>query len=154
MSAVFAPKHILVATDFEDCSRHAMALGAELAQRFEARVTLLHVWTVPPPVYAGALAWPLAGALAGARAALDRAHAELDLLFGAGVRPRTTALLAAGIPADVILATAAAERADLVVLGTHGRRGLSRVFLGSTAARVVRESAAPVLTVGRAAGSG
>ncbi|MBX3232535.1 MAG: universal stress protein [Labilithrix sp.] len=144
--APFAPKHILVATDFEDASRHAEDLAVALAAEFGARITLLHVWTAPPPVYAGAFAWPIEGVEAAARAALERRLASLRQRHA-----RSEAMLAGGHPADVILATAAADHADLIVMGTHGRRGLPHIVLGSTAERVLRQSNIPVLTTGATA---
>jgi universal stress protein A len=62
-------------------------------------------------------------------------------------RVRAQAIFAEGLPADEILRAARRARADLIVMGTHGRTGVSRVFMGSVAERVVRESRCPVLTV-------
>ena len=60
---------------------------------------------------------------------------------------RAKGLLLEGIPHDRIVRAARSTRADLIVLGTHGRTGLGRVFLGSVAARVVTLAPCPVLTV-------
>ena len=60
---------------------------------------------------------------------------------------RAKGLLLAGIPHDRIVRAARSTRADLIVLGTHGRTGLGRLFLGSVAARVVTLAPCPVLTV-------
>jgi nucleotide-binding universal stress UspA family protein len=62
-----------------------------------------------------------------------------------GVRVRT--VLADGTPFDRIVRIARAEKAGLIVMGTHGRTGLGRFFLGSVAERVVATSPVPVLTV-------
>jgi nucleotide-binding universal stress UspA family protein len=64
-----------------------------------------------------------------------------------GERVRVRTMLVEGLPADEILRAARRARADLIVMGTHGRTGVSRVFMGSVAERVVRESRCPVLTV-------
>jgi universal stress protein A len=56
-----------------------------------------------------------------------------------------------GVPAGEIVEAAAAERADMIVIGTHGRTGLGRFLLGSVAERVVRTAPCPVLTVRRPA---
>jgi len=61
--------------------------------------------------------------------------------------PRTDAVFRQGTPFDVILDVAKSEGCDLIVIGTHGRRGVARVLLGSVAERVVRLSPVPVLTV-------
>jgi len=60
---------------------------------------------------------------------------------------RASALLLEGMPHEVIARAARSRKADLVVIGTHGRSGLAKLFLGSVAARVVATSARPVLTV-------
>jgi nucleotide-binding universal stress UspA family protein len=78
---------------------------------------------------------------------LADAHAYLDEFTPAlqGVAHR--ALIRLGDPAEEILAVATAETADLVVLATHGRRGLNRLIMGSTTETVLRKSAVPVLTL-------
>ena len=60
---------------------------------------------------------------------------------------RYETLVISGDPAERVLETARGLAADLIVMGTHGRKGLSRLVLGSVAERVVRESPVPVLTV-------
>lgn len=62
-------------------------------------------------------------------------------------RVRVKAIVVEGLPPREILRSARRTRADLIVMGTHGRTGVSRLFLGSVAERVVRESRCPVLTV-------
>jgi nucleotide-binding universal stress UspA family protein len=81
------------------------------------------------------------------RAEADR---EMDRLIkqavNAGV-PTNVALVEGAVPAEEIVKSAAATKADLLVLGTHGRTGVARLFLGSVAARVVATAPCPVLTV-------
>jgi len=140
---VDAPKHILVATDFGDTSRRAQELGLVLAQALGARLTLLHVFTVPNSAYATGNYFQVGDMEDDARAMLERTAAEL--------RARCPGLLAAfrvGDPWQQIVAAAQELGADLVVVGTHGRRGLPRMLLGSVAERVLRLSPVPVLTVG------
>jgi nucleotide-binding universal stress UspA family protein len=62
-------------------------------------------------------------------------------------RVKTTSTIVEGVPVDRIVRAARARHADLLVMGTHGRTGVSRFFLGSVAARVVATSPSPVLTV-------
>ena len=62
-----------------------------------------------------------------------------------GVRGR--ALLLKGVPHEAIVRAARAHRAEMIVLGTHGRTGMARFFIGSVAARVVAAATCPVLTV-------
>ncbi len=81
--------------------------------------------------------------------ARSQAQAQLDRLVArakkAGVRVRS--LLMQGVPHEQITRAARSKRADLVVIGTHGRTGLAKFFLGSVAARVVSIAPCPVLTV-------
>ena len=70
---------------------------------------------------------------------------ELSLVELAGVR--ATAILTERMPFDQIVRAAKGKRADLIVIGTHGRKGFSRFFLGSVAERVVQLAPCPVLTV-------
>jgi len=138
-------KRILVATDFSETAAHAVSVAADLALKFDAELTLLSVWEIPPVSYGTSLYFP--GDLAGpihdaAQSALDRAGDALKKQVA-----RATTILREGEPWQEILNGAEAERADLIVLGTHGRRGLSRALLGSVAERVVRLSKVPVLTV-------
>jgi nucleotide-binding universal stress UspA family protein len=135
-------KNILVPTDFGESSDRAEALAAHLAKTFEAKITLLHVWSLPIPGYAEALAWPIDSIEAAARQALEHAHGRLKARHA-----NTDSVLAAGAAWDRILETARERDIDLIVMGTHGRRGISRAFLGSVAEKVVRLSPVPVLTV-------
>ena len=143
-------KHILVATDFSDCSAHAVDIGVELAEQFSAELTLVHTWEVPNLGYGAALYFPgdmLTPIEQAAQRELDAAATELQKRL-----PRAKAVLRAGVPWDEIIAAAATAHADLIVLGTHGRRGVSRALLGSVAERVVRLSPVAVLTVRGAQG--
>jgi universal stress protein A len=127
---------ILVPTDFSPCSLHALRYAEELTRRFGAELTLLHVGD---PLSASDL--PGAGELSGRRE-IDRA---LDLLRERDYRVR--GVLRRGNPSHEIVQAAAAERADLIVMGTHGRTGLKHALMGSVAEGVVRNAPCPVLTV-------
>ncbi|HEX3775256.1 MAG TPA: universal stress protein [Polyangiaceae bacterium] len=138
-------QHILVATDFSESAERAVSVACELAQKFDAQLTLLTVWELPPVSYEATLYFP--GDLAtpihdAAQSALDRAGEALKKQL-----PRATTMLREGEAWQEILSGAEAVNADLIVVGTHGRRGLGRAFLGSVAERVVRMSKVPVLSV-------
>jgi len=135
-------KHVLVATDLSDASTPAIDLAISIARHGGAALTVVHACELPvfpegiPPVD---YVTPLTTA-AGQR--LD------DLLVGVRGRcPDAVRVLKVGSPWQEILAAAAEVGADLVVVGTHGRRGLVHAVLGSVAERVVRLSPVPVLTV-------
>jgi nucleotide-binding universal stress UspA family protein len=137
--------HILAATDFSPSSKQARELAMEIAQKFGAKLTLVHVCEIPSYVYVGApytsadLVTPIRE---GARQALDDELAEVRKTVSAA-----TAMLREGYAPDEIRGAIAEVRADLLIMGTHGRRGLPRALLGSVAEKLVRTATIPVLTV-------
>jgi nucleotide-binding universal stress UspA family protein len=139
-------QHILVATDFGSSSDRAVRLAAELATRFTARLTVLHVLQHIPPVFPDV---PVAVPVLAREEREREAKRELDAFLASLGReaPLCEGLLRFGDPAREIVAHAEESACDLVVVGTHGRRRLSRLLLGSVAEKVVRTSHVPVLTV-------
>lgn len=144
-------KHILVATDFSEHSERAIQLATEFATAFQSSLTLLHVYESPVALFSeSALRW---GNLV--EPSLEEAEsrlAERVELIGRKI-PQIGAKIRQGIPSQQILAGAQEYGADLIVMGTHGRRGLARTLLGSVAEKVVRHSTVPVLTVRQPAGA-
>lgn len=140
-------KHILVPTDFSDCSKKALRYAAALAEQFGARLTLLHVTEmVATPAEFGYAPADVGMATAGsARKALEElAQRALPELFRRNaVRPAVRT----GLPWREITLAAQTANVDLIIMSTHGYTGVSRVFLGSTAERVVRRAPCPVLVV-------
>jgi nucleotide-binding universal stress UspA family protein len=138
------PKHILVATDFGDEAAKALDVGVELAKKYGATITLLHVYEIPPYPYP---AMPVAVDFV--TPIRDAAQKQLASAFEAlklrGVEARSELLY--GPPGSAILETAEHRKADLIVVGTHGRKGVMRALLGSVAEKVVRLAQVPVLTV-------
>jgi nucleotide-binding universal stress UspA family protein len=144
-------RKILVATDFGEPSKAAADLALELAKQFEAPLVLVHSYLLPASIYAGALAPPFADY---ARAFEDAAR---ELLEQEGLRLAdrgavVTTMLRAGVAWEEILAAAKELEVGLIVVGTHGRRGLPRALLGSVTEKVVRLSPVPVLTIHEAPG--
>jgi nucleotide-binding universal stress UspA family protein len=141
-------KRILHPSDFSRASGGAFAKAVQLAVDNRAELLLVHVFTLPLQMVGEAYIPPDAYAKIEAS---TRAWAKngLDKLIGkarrAGVRAR--ALVLEGPPHDRIARAARAHRADLIVMGTHGRTGLARLFLGSVAARVLSTATCPVMTV-------
>ena len=135
-------KHILVATDFGAASRAALELAISIASRYESKVTLLHVYSVPAVDFAEGFYWPVDELERVSRRMLDATVAEVS-----GRCPRLEAKLAFGDPAQHILESAAQHEADAIIVGTHGRRGIARALLGSVADKIVRLSPIPVLVV-------
>lgn len=137
-------QNILVPTDFGEASQHATDLALTMALRFDAKVTLLHVAALPPyyySAYAEGLAFPVEEMETRARTMLQDAQAKVLKQY----RKVETLLVASEQPWQQILDSAKTVGADLIVMGTHGRRGLSRVVLGSVAEKVVRHATLPVL---------
>ena len=139
-------KTILVPSDFSECSDAALRYGLELARRFDAELHLLHVVQDPAtqPWAAEGLSVPLFEAV-------DQwqkdARQRLINAVPAGDMRRVTAVTTVATPCQEILRYAADENVDLIVMGTHGRGGVSHMLLGSIAERVVRRAPCPVLTV-------
>ena len=140
------PKSILAATDFSETADRAIALARDLARRFTAQLHLLHVVVLLEDAH------------------LEGEHRdEMERLIATGEQARRTILegatgespgvtatphLVRGLaPDEVILESATDIGADLIVMGTHGRRGLKHLLLGSVAEKVARAPSAPVLTV-------
>jgi universal stress protein A len=131
---------ILVPLDFSGKSRQALRYAIPLAQKFSARIHLVHVLPDPGKVTKDEVnrlrltALKRLGATA-AQLMPPRLHAENAVLMGK--------------PADEILALAEKNNIDLIVLTTKGRSGLKRVLVGSTAEQIMRLASCPVMSVRR-----
>jgi nucleotide-binding universal stress UspA family protein len=124
--AASSVREILCATDFSETSNAAVRMAHDYARRFGARLHLLHVeWAGGDPVMP-----PLLGELATAL----------------GVTVPVVTAVESGNPAAQIIRYAERQGIGLIVIGTHGRTGVSRALLGSVAERVVRTASCPVLT--------
>jgi nucleotide-binding universal stress UspA family protein len=139
---------ILCATDFSEFSSRAVEHASLLARRHEAELTLLHVYPFLTVALGGdAPYFPALPDLdeAGRGRLLRDLEDAARPARAAGVK--TAVKLVSGDPSDVILDAARSLHADLVVMGTHGRRGFDRWLLGSVANRVVQKAHCAVLTV-------
>jgi len=140
------PKTILVPVDFSDTSERALDYAVDLAKQLGASVVVMHAYELP--VYGfpdGAFVATVEMAtriMNGAQAGLQ---AEVDKHKASGVEMKT--VLRQGIPVDEVHSVADEVKADLIVVGTHGRRGLARALLGSIAENVIRTSTRPVLSI-------
>ncbi len=135
-------KTLLVPVDFQDASLDALAAARELAGRLDLAIVLLHVYTIPVVVYPGfdPIVTPglPAEIAAAAKTSLENLAAEHGI---------PTTLLRAGDAATEILRAIDELKPALVAMGTHGRKGLAHLLLGSVAEKVIRSSTVPVLTV-------
>jgi nucleotide-binding universal stress UspA family protein len=138
-------KKILVPVDFGESSEHALETAIDLAKSFDGAVTIVHTWEVPPYAYSAMGVAPMdlhTPMERGAREALDALLQKTREQF-----PRTEGILKQGVAWREILSAIDEVRPDVVVMGTHGRRGVDRALLGSVAEKVVRMSPVAVLTV-------
>jgi nucleotide-binding universal stress UspA family protein len=133
---MFAIRTILYPTDFSRCSDYAFCVACALARDYNARLIIMHVH--PPPVAMGEF-----GVIPDyvdpetLKERLARFHPEFP----------AERLVVAGEPTTEIVRVAADHGADLIVMGSHGRAGLSRLLLGSVAEAVLRKAPCPVLNI-------
>lgn len=140
-------KRILFPTDFSEGALNALPYAVDLAKSYGAKLYMLHV------IYDIATA----SGLYVPHISVDEMYKELDISarkelekFGLDKRNDVKDVeytVIRGIPYEEILKFAQEKSIDLIVIGTHGRKGLDRVLFGSTAERVVRNASCPVLTV-------
>lgn len=147
-------RQILVPVDFSECSRKALAVAWEWAQKLGAEIDLLHVWTIPGFLPPGVTVIG-AGAPEQSLLELIRERTEEEMRkFASDARALGIAVRATysepGDAARTIVDRTERGGYDLVVMGTHGRSGLEHVLVGSVTERVVRRSKRPVLTVRQA----
>lgn len=137
-------KHILVPSDFRAASTAALGVAVTLAKKFDAKVTLLHVWEIPIYPYMDFMlnSEVISSVEEAATKGLERALAELKQQL-----PTAEGKLRTGEAWREICDAIKELQPDLVVMGTHGRRGISHLTLGSVAEKTVRLSPVPVLTV-------
>lgn len=140
------PKKILVATDFSETSDSALDYAVELAKLTGGSITLLHAYEIPIVGFPdGALVASADVAARLLRAAQGALEAQAEKRKGSGVPVEK--LLKQDVPWEAVNAVAAEMNADLIVIGTHGRRGLARALLGSVAENIIRRATRPVLTI-------
>jgi nucleotide-binding universal stress UspA family protein len=138
---MFAIRRILYPTDFSDLSKPAFEVACAMARDYGAELVVLHVSP-----------WPVVGVVEGITIDLptgweEEVRARLGNVSPADPAVRVVHRLERGEASAKILNVAAETKADLIVMGTHGRTGLSRLLIGSVAEDVLRKASCPVLTV-------
>jgi nucleotide-binding universal stress UspA family protein len=137
------PTNILVPVGFSPCAEHALDYACDLAAKLSARIHVINAIGATLPELSVGLTDQMISSIRHNNAAV------LDKL----IEPRRKiaafgeVIVVDNDARDAILQAARASRADLIVIGTHGRRGLSRVLLGSVAEDVLRRAPCPVLAV-------
>ncbi len=145
---MLAIRRILHPTDFSDSSQTAFEVATALARDYDAELVACYVepWPAATVIEGVALDLP--------EGSFDTEVARLDELRADDPAVRLTRRARRGEAAAEILKLAAEYPADLIVMGTHGRSGLSRLVIGSVAETVLRQAPCPVLTVRAAARMG
>lgn len=137
------PKNILVPIDFSPYAEHALDYACELAAKLGSRIHVINAIGATLPELSVALTDQMIASIRHDNAvALDKLLAPRRAIAEFG-----EVTVVDDDARDAILKAARTVRADLIVIGTHGRRGLSRVLLGSVAEDVIRRAPCPVLAV-------
>lgn len=132
---------ILHPTDFSDRSQFAFNLASALARDYGASLVVLHVVPEPALVFSDGIIPPPT------EPTKEKLRRQLLHVEVADPDVQVSHQLEEGNPASEILRVAQAIGADLIIMGTHGRRGLDRILMGSVAEQVLRKAHCPVLTV-------
>ena len=141
-----AVSRILVPVDFSACSRAALGYATQLAAQTQAQVDVLYVHE-PSRFIPDSLAVLFGGGMRGAGEPRGDAKAALEGFLGPMRSAVHEVRVESGLAGDVIASVAQEGRFDLIVMGTHGLSGLSRLVLGSVAESVMRKAQVPVLTL-------
>jgi universal stress protein A len=139
-----AVQHILVPTDFSEYADYALDYAIELAQKLQAHLTFLHVIYPMPLTMEDFDASGFTPYLEEIETdAQQRLQILLNRVRQEGLQGETA--IVQGVPFQAIVDMAESQDIDLIVMGTHGRTGLTHVLMGSVAERVVRMAPCPVL---------
>jgi nucleotide-binding universal stress UspA family protein len=133
---------ILCPTDFSPTAGHAFQYACGLARDTNAKLVVVHCVEPMIPVMGEAAIVP-----DGRAEHMAEAKTKLDALQPTEPGIRIERVLREGPSAEAILEVAGEHKADLIVIGTHGRTGLKRLLMGSVAEAVLRRAECPVLTV-------
>ncbi len=149
---MFPLKKILCPLDFSDFSVRALKTSVELADKFKAKIILCHIVNEIPNMNTAYDAIDYQPQLQNIQEFVQEMQVvstnqldELAKKYGKSVPYEKK--VATGMPADEIVQMAKEEKIDLIVLTTHGRTGLSRIFMGSVAEGVIRHAPCPVLSI-------
>jgi nucleotide-binding universal stress UspA family protein len=145
ITAALKPRSILFATDFSECSQKALDYSLALARFYESKFCLAHVVSSLGLTMAGP------GAIAACEEAVSREAAELEdslIQTGALTGIQHKFIVRHGELWPELREIIRQESADLLVIGTHGRHGMAKLFFGSIAEQIFRQTDCPVLTFG------
>ncbi len=143
-------QRILIPTDFSPPARQAEHYAVALAQKFAAELHVLHIVEDPAlPVHGSRYSWAVPDDML--PRLLEKAEHDLTLAVPTAdvnlIGRELVRKIKVGHPVNSIIEYATENQIDLIVIGTHGRSGLSHLLLGSSAEKLVRLATCPVLTV-------
>jgi len=138
---MFPIRRILHPTDFSEPSTAAFEVACALSRDYSAELVIMHVYSTPQVFAPDGIAVPLPSE--------DpyRARVRLYQIQPTDPRVKVRHILVEGNPVDKILGHAKTEEVDMIVMGTHGTTGLTRLLMGSVAESVMRNTLCPVLTI-------
>jgi nucleotide-binding universal stress UspA family protein len=145
-----APSRILVPVDLSDGSQALIDYAIQFARPFNATLEIIHAWEPPqyvaPDLLVAAPGW---NSQSLEKVAVDAATKELTELVAKNrnAGPPMQHRVIVGEAASTVLRAAEEGKADLIIMGTHGRRGLPRLLMGSVAQKIVARAHCPVLTM-------
>lgn len=143
--------HLLVPSDGSELSTKALREAVKLAQCSGARITIVHAQPIVPLAMVGMGenldAATLEALIAATRRDSDRLLEEASAMVAAAGVPSSSERVQSDLPCKVILEAAERLGCDLIVMGSHGRRGIQGLLLGSQTQRVLLEAPCPVLVV-------
>lgn len=138
---------IVVPTDFSDHSLRALAYAIGLAEQYDAEVKILYV--IEPSLQVSDMAWVGVDERSLTKERVKEAREQLDKIVQDQIpkNVKAEAEVQTGDAVETITCYAHDVNADLIVMATHGRSGLSHVLMGSTAEQIIRKASCPVLTL-------
>lgn len=139
-------RRILVPTDFTDTSEKALDWAFAVAERLGSAITVIHSYEIPIFGFPDG-AFVATADIATRMAEASRTGLENVVARRKGSKTQVDGVLREGVAWEEINKLADEIDADLIVIGTHGRKGLARALLGSVAENVVRTATRPVLTI-------
>ncbi len=142
---MFRAKTVLVAVDFSETSEKAIETAIEVAAKFDGRVVLLHAYEIPALGFPDGVLVASSDVVSRIGTAAQTALADLTDKYRGRVPLET--LLRTGPAYETVNAVAEELGADLIVIGTHGRKGLARALLGSVAENIIRTATRPVIVL-------
>jgi universal stress protein A len=147
---MFAPKHILVPTDFSKYSDMALKTAIDIAKQYDSKIYLLHV--IDQQVQECAVDYCLSYEVVqmlkkeSLKTSKENLKKEADAV-AKGKNIKVAFDVKTGIPAEVILSEQKAKKIDLIVISSHGKTGMLKQFMGSVADKVVKGAKCPVTVV-------